>query len=80
MYFDRSPDIVNLSISGMEKPLELIIDDLAEVAKESEAYLVVNSHRYTIDPALSNVTLIGKYDRPYNGPSLMMYKIDPQGG
>lgn len=78
MYFADSPLLVNLEIYGIGQPIGVIPISLVEKAKEKPTYLVVNSHRFLIDPLPETLELIAKYPRPHNGPSLLLFKVRPK--
>jgi 4-amino-4-deoxy-L-arabinose transferase-like glycosyltransferase len=77
IYFHRSPLQQNLEIHGIGQPVEGIPNSLREEAVNKEVYLVVNEHRLQIDPIDPTMELIEAYPRPRQGPSLLLYRINP---
>ena len=75
MYFDKSPLIKNIEVFGVGVPIEDIPDQVLERAIEHETYLIVNSHRFFIDPLPDNLILVNEFERPRNGPSLLMFRV-----
>jgi 4-amino-4-deoxy-L-arabinose transferase-like glycosyltransferase len=76
MYFDRSPLIANVEIYGIGVPIRSLPPELLEKARVDETYLVVNSHRFLIDPLPSSLELVADYPRPLNGPSLLLFRVN----
>jgi 4-amino-4-deoxy-L-arabinose transferase-like glycosyltransferase len=79
MYFDKSENIGNLKMSGIEGArYRETIGELTKIAKEREAYFVINEHRLNVDPLPDNVKLLASYPRPLGGPSLLLLQVLPE--
>jgi len=77
IYFDRPEDAKNIVIDGVGQPIQSIPQILSESAKTQETYLVVNSHRFLLDDR-SKYERISAFERPRNGPRLLLLRILPE--
>jgi 4-amino-4-deoxy-L-arabinose transferase-like glycosyltransferase len=73
MYFDKSPQIVNLEIFGMGYPLAAIPDEIVQKAQDHPLYLVFNQDRINMDVG-SCCDIVATYPRPYNAAPLVLLK------
>lgn len=76
IYFHRSPLRENLEIHGIGQPIGGIDETLLKKSLETKVFLVVNRHRFLVDPLPESISLVAEYARPFGGPSLMLYEID----
>lgn len=76
MYFDKSPDIINLELYGIGQPIGKVNQELLEKSADREVYIVANSHRLNVklEPSIQK---IAEYARPNDAPSLILLKITP---
>jgi hypothetical protein len=77
MYFINHPALAQVEIFGVGQPIGSIPPILLEKAKTDTTYLLVNSHRFFIDPLPANLQLVAAYPRPKNGPSLLLLRVLP---
>jgi len=80
MYFDRRPTYENVEVYGVGQPITTISPQIIKSASspDREVYLIVNSHRFHIDPLPEYMEKIDEFPRPYNGPSLLFFRIYPK--
>jgi hypothetical protein len=77
IYFNRPEDAGKISIDGVGQPIYEISEKLKTAAKTTDTYLVVNSYRFFLDDR-SQYEVIGAYERPSNGPKLLLLRILPE--
>jgi hypothetical protein len=77
IYFNRPEDAGKISIDGVGQPIYEIPEKLKTSAKTKDTYLVVNSYRFFLDDR-SQYEVIGAYERPSNGPKLLLLRILPE--
>lgn len=76
IYFDHSPLNNKVEIFGVGQPIAGIGDSIKERLASKPVYLVVNEHRLMFDTS-ECCTQIARYERPYNGPALLLFKVKP---
>ncbi len=79
LYFDRLPEIESIRIEGLAQyPVKSIPDWAWEAARDHTTWLVVNEHRSALpQETLDQLRLEATYPRPYGGPSLQVYELQP---
>lgn len=80
LYFDRLDEIESVRIEGLAQyPVKSIPDWAWEEARDHTTWLVLNEHRNSLPPEImSQLHLEATYPRPYGGPSLQVYELQPQ--
>jgi 4-amino-4-deoxy-L-arabinose transferase-like glycosyltransferase len=75
IYFHRSHLRKSLEIHGVGQPIGEIDEKFLQKSLDANVFLVVNQHRFLVDPLPKSVSLVAEYPRPFGGPSLMLYQI-----
>jgi len=80
IYFDRHKLSNNIEIIGVGQPIHAIPERLLKASETTETYLLVNEHRFFLNPEAQDLDfmLIARYPRPFGGPSLLLLKIEQQ--